>query len=44
MNKPSYRVPEAYWVDAISQELVCDSYDSGIDDYGYEDVDWTVTP
>lgn len=30
---------EAHW-----KELLCDSYDSGIDDVDYEDVDWTVNP
>ena len=42
--KLSYRAPMACWTDTAIQDLICDSYDSGIDDYDYEDVDWTVTP
>ena len=37
-----YRTPQADWSELASLELVCDSYDSGIDDYDYEDVDWNA--
>ena len=37
-----YRAPQASWSELAPWELVCDSYDSGIDNYDYEDVDWTV--
>ena len=43
MKKKSYCPPLADWGAVAIQELLCDSYGSGIDDFGYEDIDWTVT-
>lgn len=39
-----YLSPECEFEEAYLRELLCDSYDSGIDDIVYEDVDWTVNP
>ena len=37
--KPKYRSPQICWEDLERQALICDSYNSGIDDYDYEDID-----
>ena len=37
-----YRPPQASWSDLAPETIICDSYDSGIDDIDYEDVDWTI--
>lgn len=37
--KPKYRSPQICWEDLEPQTLICDSYNSGIDDYDYEDID-----
>lgn len=39
-----YLAPRIDWSALGALELICDSYDSGIDDMEYEDVDWTVNP
>ena len=39
-----YRPPQTSWRDLLPAVLICDSYDSVIDDFDYEDVDWTVKP
>lgn len=39
-----YRSPQTIWSDIELDKLICDSYDSGIDDLDYEDIDWTVQP
>ena len=43
-QKRTYLEPQAVWSLLMAQALICDSYDSGIDDVDYEDVDWTVQP
>ena len=43
-NTLPYLAPECETNEARWEELLCDSYGSGIDDIDYEDVDWTVTP
>jgi len=35
-----YHAPQAYWSELSGQELICDSYDSGIDDFDYEEITW----
>lgn len=37
-----YRPPQAFWSDFVQVTFICDSYNSGIDDMEYEEVDWTV--
>ena len=46
MKKKSilYFAPQSDWSALDTLELICDSYNSGIDDMEYEDVDWTVKP
>ena len=46
MKKKSilYFAPQSEWSILDNMELICDSYSSGIDDFDYEEVDWTVTP
>lgn len=39
-TKLYYHAPQASWCELAAGDLVCDSYDSGIDDYTHEDVDW----
>lgn len=39
-----YRSPQVRWSDLKLEDPICDSYDSGIEDFDYEDVDWTVKP
>ena len=43
-KKSIYLGPQADWSEFATGSLVCDSYNSGIDDYEYEEVDWTVNP
>ena len=40
----NYIAPQADWNELAPEELVCDSYGSGIEDFEYEDLNWTVTP
>ena len=40
--KRIYLEPQAVWSGFEAGNLVCDSYDSDIDDFDYEEVDWTV--
>lgn len=42
MRKLKYSSPQTFWSAYENHELICDSYDSGIDDLDYEEVDWTV--
>ncbi|MBO4671904.1 MAG: hypothetical protein J5640_08735 [Bacteroidales bacterium] len=45
MNKLlSYYIPKCEAYEVHWEELLCDSYDSGIDDFLYQEVDWTVNP
>jgi len=39
-----YLAPRTDWSALGSRDLLCDSYGSGIDDFEYEDLDWTVKP
>ena len=39
-----YVSPECDFCDALWETVLCDSYNSGIDDYGYEDYDWNAKP
>lgn len=39
-----YRAPQACWCELASESLICDSYNSGIDNFDYEEIDWTVKP
>ena len=32
-----YHAPQAAWCELTAESLVCDSYNSGIDDYDYAD-------
>ena len=43
-DKRNYQVPCAESCGLALRSLVCDSYGTGIDDFDYEDLDWTVTP
>ena len=40
--KSKYRSPQLSWDDLEPQALICDSYESGIDDYDLVDVDWNA--
>jgi hypothetical protein len=42
--KLPYHVPQSVWSELKPEALICDSYNSGIDDFYYEDIDLTVTP
>ena len=44
MTKRHYCAPQSCWSIVSSRDLLCDSYNSGIDDYDYENVDWTTKP
>ena len=44
MELQFYRVPRTEWGSLAGRQLLCDSYGSGIEDYDYEDLDWTVKP
>ena len=45
MNKVfPYYAPECEQYEAHWEEMICDSYDSGIDDFDYEELTWTVNP
>ena len=46
MKKKSilYFAPQSEWSILDTLELVCDSYSSGIEDFEYEDLGWTVKP
>ena len=39
-----YLAPQTCWCELAAESLVCDSYNSGIDNYDYEEIDWTVKP
>lgn len=39
-QKPVYYSPRTEWSFVTNQELLCDSYGSGIDDYEYEEINW----
>ena len=39
-KKRTYFEPQTVWNELAAGELVCDSYDSGIDDFIHEDVEW----
>ena len=41
-KKYIYQAPQAVWSELDSDALICDSYDSGIDDFDYEYVDWNA--
>ena len=34
----TYHAPQAFWSELAAGSLICDSYNSGIDDYDYVDV------
>jgi len=36
-----YHAPQTCWCELATESLICDSYDSGIDDFIYEEVDLT---
>jgi len=36
--KLKYRSPQTLWDELEPQSIICDSYNSGIDDYDYVDV------
>jgi len=36
--KLKYRSPQTFWDELEPRNLICDSYNSGIDDYDYVDV------
>ena len=40
--KNKYRSPQLSWDDLEPQALICDSYESGIDDYDLVEVDWNA--
>ncbi len=42
--KYKYRSPQTSWDEMESQAIICDSYNSGIEDFEYEDLSWTVKP
>ncbi len=35
-----YLAPLSEWSELDARELLCDSYNSGIDGFDYEDIDW----
>lgn len=43
-RKPYYSTPRTCFSELEGFELVCDSYNSGIDDFDYEELDWTDKP
>lgn len=40
--KLKYCTPKVTWRELDLESVICDSYGSGIDDYGYEDLDLTT--
>ena len=41
-SRQHYFPPQIAFSELAPSELVCDSYDSGIDDYDYEEIDWSA--
>ena len=37
---PSYSSPYTEWSELDSLTLICDSYNSEIEDYDYEEINW----
>ena len=35
-----YHAPQAAWSELATGDLICDSDDSGIDDFVHEEIDW----
>ena len=40
--KITYLAPHSEWSTHATKDLVCDSYSTGIDDFDYEEIDWSV--
>lgn len=40
--KLKYHSPQTLWDELEPQSIICDSYNSGIDDYDFVDVDWNA--
>lgn len=38
-EKHTYLTPQAFWSELESGDIICDSYNSGIDDFDYEQID-----
>ena len=43
-EQQKYRVPQFWWTVVSPQELICDSYNSEIEDFEYEEIDWDAIP
>ena len=44
IHNGDYDSPKAVSCNLEPRGVICDSYDSGIEDLEYEEIDWTVTP
>ena len=42
MKRNIYQSPQVFYDEFAVNELLCDSYNTEIDDYDYVDVDWNI--